>query len=105
MNPILWRVATYSVPGFPRPATKRIRFSSTAVNRKIPKTCPERSEAESNGSKIENGLLLLLLLLGSFFLRSRSGRRSSFALFLFLGNHFRSGRHCFRLGDYRFFLN
>src|SRR4029077_13307067 len=46
---------------------------------KNPKTCPERSEAESNGSKIENGLLLLLLLLGTLFLRSRSRRRSSFA--------------------------
>src|SRR5206468_12040297 len=62
---------------------------------------PSRSESALHRSK----LLLLLLLLGSLFLRSWSGGSSSFAFFLFLGDHFRSGRRRFGLSGYRFFLN
>src|SRR6266568_6332491 len=66
-----------------------------------PKTCPERSGAEPNGSKIENGLLLLFFFLGSFFLRSRCG--GGFALFLLLGDNFRSRSGFGRGNGWRFF--
>ena len=69
-----------------------------------PKTCPERSEVEPAGSKIENGLLLLLSFLGSFFLRSRSGG-GSFSLFLLLGDNFRSGGSGFGRSNDWFFFN
>src|SRR6266404_7856546 len=92
MNPTLWRVAAYSGPGFPRPATSRIGFSSTVAQPENPK------------SKVENGLLLLLLFFWSLFLSSRSGS-GSFALFLFLGDHFRSSSHSFRFGRNWFFFN
>src|SRR5215471_12387159 len=64
---------------------------------------PERSEAQSknpsdladsnvpgslDSARHDNGLLFLFLL-WSFFFHSRSRRSSSFALFLFLGDHFR----------------
>src|SRR6266581_5957090 len=81
---MLWRVAAYSGPGFPRPATNRIGFSSTVAK-----------------SKIENGLLLLFFFLGSFFLRSRCC--GGFALFLLLGDNFRSGSGFGRGNGWRFF--
>src|SRR6476659_7907183 len=71
INPMLCRVATYSEPGFPRPAMSRIAVSSTRGQ-----------------SKTENGLLLLFLFWSLFF--PSWSRRSSFAFFLFLGDHFRS---------------
>src|SRR6266516_4916804 len=69
-----------------------------------PKTCPERSGAEPNGSKIENRLLLLLFFLGSFFLRSRCGG-GRFSLFLLLGDNFRSGGRAFGRSTGWFFFN
>src|SRR4029077_8326766 len=84
----------------------------------------ERSEAQRNGVEESrrstqtsfNGvprlrcaplgmtLLLLLLFFWSLFLSSRSGC-SSLALFLFLGDDFRSGGRRFRFGDRRLFFN
>src|SRR5438034_9579375 len=85
MNPTLCRVAVYSGPGFPRPATNRIDFSSTVARSKIQKLVV--SEAKRT-SKIEARLLLLLLFLWTFLLCSLS-RGCSFALFLFFCGNFR----------------
>src|SRR5438128_7563226 len=49
-------------------------------------------------------LFLLLLFFWSLFPSARSGR-SSLALFLFLGDDFRSGSRGFRFGHGRFFFN
>src|SRR6266478_6180281 len=92
MNPTLWRVAAYSGPGFPRPATSRIGLSSTVAQPKNPK------------SKIEDGLLLLLLFFWSLFFSGWSSS-SSFALFLLFGDHFRSGSCRFGLRHNRLFFN
>src|SRR6266567_9555863 len=94
---MLCRVAAYSGPGFPRPATNRIGFSSTVAKSKIQKLI--LSEAEPNGSKIENGLLLLLFFLWTW----RGG--SSLALFLLLGGNFRSHNSSFGRSDHGLFFD
>src|SRR2546423_196440 len=100
MNPTLCRVAVYPGPGFPRPATNRIDFSSTVARSKIQKLVV--SEAKRT-SKIEARLLLLLLFLWTFFLCSRS-RGCSFALFLLFGDNFRPGSS-FGFSHGRFFFD
>src|SRR5947199_4455532 len=86
---MLWRVAAYSGPGFPRPATNRIGFSSTVAK-----------------SKIENGkwITSFALFPRSFFLRSRRGG-GSFAFFLLLGDNFWSRRSSFGFSNGWFLFN
>ena len=67
------------------------------------RNCPERSEVDRLiGNR--KWLLLLLFFLGSFFLRSRCGG-GSFALFLLLGDNFRSGGSGFGRSNDGFFFN
>src|SRR6266480_5789604 len=98
MNPTLCRVAVYSGPGFPRPATNRIDFSSTVARSKIQKLVVSEADFENR-----ERLFLLLLFLWTFFLCSRS-RGCGFALFLLFGDNFRpSSRFGFSHG--RFFFD
>src|SRR5215813_7348308 len=105
INPMLCRVAAYSGPGFPRPAMRRIGgidpsrrvvFSESVIlsggkaQSKNPADLPDSNVPGSLDSARDDNGLFLLFLLRSLFFRSLSGRSSTFALFLFLGGHFRS---------------
>src|SRR5438132_8398700 len=95
MNPMLWRVAACSGPGFPSPAINRICGLVSSTSRQSAICNPQLRR------------LFLLLLFWSFFLRrrSRSSSSSSFALFLFLGDHFWSGNRSFCLRRNPFFFH
>src|SRR5207247_1134855 len=83
---------------------------SLRVNSMESKNPVEVHKRHSTGSldfaALRSGMTLFLLLLffWSLFLSTRSGR-SSLALFLFLGDDFRSGGRRFRFGHRRLFFN
>src|SRR4029434_1786426 len=82
--------------GYTRPAIKQIGFSSTLAKSKNPRTRRERRG--QNRIDRQSRLLLLLFFLGSLFLRSRGGSHG-LALFLLLGDNFRSGGSSFGHSD------